>query len=388
MIGSGLTLVTGPTGGGKTCAVVSWLSDIKDRPLFVMGIPELKIDHQSTPPVDQWTEMRQSPEDANLKLPYFTFPPRAIVILDEAQRVYRPRSNSAAVPPHVAAFETRRHTGVDFVLITQHVGLIDSNLRKLVTRHIHIHDTFVGRYMLEWVGVGDPESKNSRDLATRRRYKPPPKAFSLYKSAELHTKIKRKYPWYFYIFPFLVMGVIYIGYHSYNRFQTRLGADEKTASVQQPVQQITDKTAPALPPAAYTQIDQQPKPMTTIEYIAQYQPRVEGLPHTAPAYDQVTQPVEPPEPVGCITSKKTGCKCYTQQGTSYETTQELCEQILAKGMFMPWKKTAPVRQQTQIASYNQQRQQEPPQEAGNQVMEVNGLPPSQLSENATKKMYQ
>ena len=335
-IGAGLTLVTGPTGGGKSCAVVSWLADIKDRPLFVMGIPELKIEHQTVPPVDEWTEMRASPEDPKLKLPYFTFPPGAIVVLDEAQRVYRPRRVGADVPPHVAAFETRRHTGVDFVLITQHPSLLDSNLRKLVTRHIHIHDTFRGRYMLEWVGMGDPDSRASRTLATRNKYSPPKKAFDLYKSSELHTKIVRKYPWYFWAVIFLVPIALVLSWYSYQRISKRVSGDD-------PVKVSSSQASTGVVNVSSASSSTGEKPVLTAkEYLAQYKPRIEGLLHTAPAYDEVTQPKVAPEIVGCIERKKTGdCLCYDQQGNKYPTTPAICVNYMNNGMFMAWKMPEP-----------------------------------------------
>ena len=337
-IGAGLTLVTGPTGGGKTCVVVSWLADIKDRPLYAMGIPDLKLEHHPVPPLAEWTELRPSPEDPLIKLPYFTFAPNAIVILDEAQRIYRPRRAGSDVPPYVAAFETRRHTGVDFVLITQHPGLIDSNLRKLVTRHIHIHDTFTGRYLLEWVGMGEPDSRASRTMATRSSFSPPKRAFDLYKSSELHTKIVRKRPWYFWASLILIPFAVVMSYYTYSRIKEKISGTPpipvstsssslpRGASQPNPVQKNTENKNGKVT-------------LTPAEYLANYQPRLEGLPHTAPAYDEVTQPVEPPEPVGCIDSKSTGCKCYTQQGTRYETTPQLCQQILAGGLFMPWRRS-------------------------------------------------
>jgi len=133
-----VVIVTGQPGSGKTALTVDMIANdpqFKGRPLFVMGIPDLKVPHITCPPVDEWTEYRTSPEDPSLDLAYFTFPENALVVIDEAQRVYRPRPTGTRVPPEVAAFETHRHLGVDFILLTQHPGLIDSNIRKLVGRH-------------------------------------------------------------------------------------------------------------------------------------------------------------------------------------------------------------------------------------------------------------
>lgn len=210
-----IVLITGLPGSGKTAYAVDMLAhdpQFAGRPKFVMGVPGLKIEHEACPPVEQWVEFRVSPEDDSLQLPYFTFPENAVVFIDEAQRVYRPRPAGAAVPPHVAAFETHRHTGVDFILITQQAGLLDSNIRRLIGRHVHIRPTPMGRYKYEWMELGDPESQSSRQLAASSRYKLPKRAFDLYKSAETHTKLRTPIPWYYWLFAvalLLFFGLVY-----------------------------------------------------------------------------------------------------------------------------------------------------------------------------------
>lgn len=325
MIGQGLTLVTGATGSGKSAHVVDMLRQITDRPLFVMGIPDLKVEHQQCPPVSDWVQYRQDEADPTLSLAYFAFPPNAIIVLDEAQRVFRPRPVGSKVPPEVQAFETRRHTGVDFVLITQHPSFIDANVRKLVTRHIHIHCTFLGRYRLEWVGLGDPNDKASRELASRTKYKLPAKAFELYKSSELHTKVVVKRPWYYYALPLVVLATIGLGWYLYGSFKGRMdGATVLDAAAKgggEFVKAANDKH----------------KPSGAREYVAEYKPRVEGLIHTAPVYDGVTQVMEAPIISGCVEGAKSACKCYDQRGNTYRTTVEICRQFINGGIFFAFR---------------------------------------------------
>ena len=348
-----VTLITGQPGGGKTALVVSMLMDIKDRPIFVMGIPELKLDHVVCPPVSEWTEYRQSPEDPSISLPYFTFPPNSIVVLDEAQRVYRPRGVGSKVPPEVAAFETHRHTGVDFILLTQHPNLLDSNIRKLIGRHIHIRVTALGRYRYEWPELGDPESKNSRDMAARERYSPPKRAFSLYKSSELHTVTKVKKPWYMYMFGVAAIVACALGYQVYSRVSAKLvPAQVASSGGQSSSGQITQGQAknPVLTPA---------------QYVEQYTPRVDGKPWSAAAYDKLTTPTEAPYPAGCIQSK-TSCSCYTQQATKYVVSEERCKELVNGGQFMDWQPASrqkleeQERQAQQSPRVQQQQGAEPP----------------------------
>lgn len=165
-LGAGLTLVTGAPGSGKTLWVVDQLRLLTDRPLVVEGIPQLTLDHELAPPLEEWTERRSVGQGDPQA--YFRFAPNTFLVVDEAQRLFRPRPVGSSVPDFVAAFETRRHTGVDVVLVTQHPNLLDVNLRRLVNRHVHVHVTYLGRYLLDWQGLGDPDSPGSRVRAGRR----------------------------------------------------------------------------------------------------------------------------------------------------------------------------------------------------------------------------
>lgn len=333
-----ITVITGQPGSGKTALLVSMLENFKGRPIVVMGIPDLKVEHQPAPPVKEWVEWRKSPEDENLSLPYFLFPENAVVVIDECQRVFRPRAVGSKVPAEVAAFETHRHTGVDFILITQHAGLIDPNIRKLVGKHIHIRVTPFGRYLYEWTELGDPESSTSRELAARSSYKLPKKTFGLYKSAELHTKVSRKIPMYAWVFAFTVIGAIGGSWYFYQRMQAKLHPEPITLHPGTKPDNLSGK------PKDHKQ--------TIAEYHEDRQPRIKEFHHTAPVYDGVTKVTDAPWPVGCITSKgidrQTGetfdrCRCIDQQGNKYATTDAVCRQIVSNGIFKDWGKNDQTR---------------------------------------------
>lgn len=316
-----IILITGQPGSGKTLKCVDMLAhedQFKGRPLFVGGIPDLTIDHQPVPPVAEWTEIRNSPEDEAVKLAYFTFPPSSVVVVDEAQRIYRPRSAGSKVPPEVAAFETHRHTGVDFILLTQHPGLLDQNIRKLVGKHIHIAVTPMGRYKYEWTKCADPESKTERDIAARDRYILPKRAFNLYKSSELHTKIKVKMPFYVYLLAIALVATLGLGYYIYGRIFSKT----ESATVQKINGHQETGTSAG-------------KVLTVAEYHAQGVPRLPGLHHTAPKYDDITKPSQAPWPVGCFIQHKAkdNCRCIDQQGNNYATTQSICLNIVENGIF-------------------------------------------------------
>ena len=64
--------------------------------------------------------------------------PGSVIVFDEVQRHWKPRANGSAVPADIEALETHRHMGVDFIIITQNVMLVDKNIHALGGRHLHV----------------------------------------------------------------------------------------------------------------------------------------------------------------------------------------------------------------------------------------------------------
>lgn len=322
-VSQGLTLVTGATGSGKTALVVDWLRRVRGRRVLVQGIPELLVEHEPAPPVAEWCELRASEEDPDLRLPYFKLPAGCLLVVDEAQRVYPGRSVGSRVPDHVGALSTRRHVGVDIILVTQHPGLLDAAVRKLVNRHYHVHSTPYGARLLFWDGaVGSPDDASSRKTAERVRYAPSREVFGLYKSAELHTERVKRVPRAAILAGVLVLcclvGVGYI----WHRLDAR--QDDVAAKVE-------SSPAGGSAPAA----SQVGRGRASAGYIADRVPEVPGLLHTAPAYAELVKPAAVPYPVGCIQSARS-CRCYDQRGGVYPASVELCRQWVVSPFFRDW----------------------------------------------------
>lgn len=323
-----IVLFTGVPGSGKTSKVVSDLAKIKDRPIFAMGIPDLKIPHQPVPPVAEWTRLEPSPEDAAVKRPVFNFPPNSIIVIDEAQNVYRPRASGSKVPDIVAAFETHRHTGVDFWLITQHPTLLDSNIRKLVGKHLHVHVAPLGRKLLEWAQCRDPDSKTDRGDAIRIDYKPDKKVFSLYKSAEAHTVIKRRLSKSVMLLAACLFLLPIGGIYVYKRVSAKLEKPESSQSTVGKLGQPGQPAAARPPPG--------PEPKSVDSVISQFQPLHPNFPESAPAYDAIRVVKAMPLVAGCIKTKD-WCRCYSQQGTKLEIQADRCADIIANKVFDPYR---------------------------------------------------
>ncbi|MDX9974778.1 MAG: zonular occludens toxin domain-containing protein [FCB group bacterium] len=217
-----LTLITGTPGMGKTALGVDMLRELsKERPIFADGIKDLKIDHQPVPHIDEWVRCSTTATGAE-EYEWTAFPPGSLIVIDECQRFFRPRHVSKAPPAAVAGFETHRHAGLDFILLTQSPSFLDSHIRKLTDKHIHIQDSFLGRFSYTWVGGGARDlTKADLKEASRKRYTPPKAAFPLYKSAELHTKKKREVPILVYVGGLSAVAFVFLAYRLVDSVSSR-----------------------------------------------------------------------------------------------------------------------------------------------------------------------
>lgn len=330
-----ISLITGVPGSGKTAWLVHQLmtrKDLQNRPLYVDGIPELKVPHL---PVPEGETMATWPDWA---------PTGAIIVVDECQRVFRPRRSGSEVPKYIAEFETHRHRGLDFFLLTQNPRLIDANVRDLVGEHRHIGKTLIGiRRMLYWNSGGAKNPSARRDIAeaVSSMFFLPRKAFGMYKSSEEHTKVSGKKSKLVYILPIALIAVA-IGWHQLKtRYQTRTAP---AAAVEAAAPLTTDERAAlaiseeggngqysATPP----QTASEPKPAITAEM---YIPALDGKPWTAPIYaPHNTQIATMPYPVGCVQSGQ-NCTCYTDQATPIQGMDKgLCLDFVANGIYNPHK---------------------------------------------------
>jgi len=326
-----ITLVTATPGGGKTALAVMQMKEAADkgRPVFVMGIPELKVPHFPVPPINEWTEQRPDPDDPSVMLPYFTFPENALIVLDEAQRVYRPRPAASKVPDNVAAFETHRHTGVDFILITQHPDFLDSNVRKLIGCHIHLRDLGVlGRRYYEWPEATDVKLYKSAPI--KKKYKLPKESFSLYKSSSMHIKRSYTLPPVLVVFLLCCFVLLLGGVYIYRSINSKIEPPKPVAPPLAASSFEASKASVSVPDGDYNPVEA-------------FTPRNVNYPESAPAYDGLRQVKAMPVIIGCVLTQNS-CKCYTQQNTSAQVTEEYCRSFIKSPPFDPYRDVSPTAQ--------------------------------------------
>lgn len=317
-----ITLRTGLPGHGKTLFALKEIEEERQksgRPVYYHGIPELTLPWNPIDDPDRWYELEEG----------------SIIVIDEAQTVFRPRGSGAQVPEKVAKFETHRHRGHDIHLITQHPNLVDSNIRRLVDAHVHVFRGWglssTTRY--EWQECQNPQSRGARqDCTMKSSHRFPREVYGWYKSSTLHT-VQPRLPWKLICFLlFCLSGMGYLGYGLYKSFSADGWRAKVANGGQAPGAQASGE--PGAPPPAGGRAAAPPTSVATPEELARLlTPVVHSIPASAPLYQPKWLAVQSvPIVQGCV-SDKDRCQCYTQQGTRADVDERLCRALVERAAF-------------------------------------------------------
>ncbi|WP_283119013.1 zonular occludens toxin domain-containing protein [Neisseria sp. HMSC069H12] len=261
--------------------------------------------------------------------------------MDEAQRLMGTRSAASKVPPFIEALATHRHHGLDIVLITQHPSFLDSFVRRLVQRHMHVSIKPVGRKLYEWNEcVDQPDSSVNIAKAIERTFVLPKKSFGMYKSAEVHTKPKRRIPKSLIFVVLFIPLLIGFTLYTINNMSKRFSANE---------QQTTSTTAASDVDGAEPKTSPDPADIGQNLKPEDFVPTLAEKPESKPIYNGVRQVKTFEYPVGCVDGGKSGCTCYSDQGTPIkEITKTMCKDYVRNGLpFNPYKDKTQTTQATQ-----------------------------------------
>ena len=371
-----ITLITGVPGSGKTLMAVSDLAKKVDkewagRKIFIHGIPELTIPTEPIPDGHTIQDMHvwlKWPENHG-----------SVVVIDEAQNIFPPRSAGSKTPEIVEWLHVHRHSGVDFILITQMPGRIDKQVRDLVGAHYHIHKTPLGVRMRYFWDYCENNPKSGMKNARPEVYKFDKKAFGLYKSAEIHTKVKTPKSRVLWVIPLalVVFGMTsYMGYSLLSGLGSSEKADSENSSVSSFVDVPSDdlkKTVKDKSVVAGQEMGERIAPSQNKNLTEEMlKPKIEGMVESKPLYDQIRQVKQLEYPVACISGGKSGCSCYSSQGTVIkEIGKKTCNDYVKNGMpFNPYKENS--RDVVQNANVQQMN------DDSGQVLSLGGKSPQNL----------
>ena len=341
-----ITLITGVPGSGKTLMAVSDLAKKVDkewagRKIFIHGIPDLTIPTEPIPDGHSIQDMHvwlKWPENNG-----------SIVVIDEAQNIFPPRSAGSKTPEIVEWLHVHRHSGVDIILITQMPGRIDKQVRDLVGAHYHIHKTPLGVRMRYFWDYCENNPKTGMKNARPEVYKFDKKAFGLYKSAEIHTKVKTPKSRVLWVIP---LALVVFGMTSYMGYSllSGLGSSEKDVAENSSLSSVVEvksddvkKSVKDKSVMAGKEIGGQIAPDQNKNLTEDMlKPKIEGMVESKPLYDQIRQVKQLEYPVACISGGKSGCSCYSSQGTVIkEIDKKTCNDYVKNGMpFNPYKENS------------------------------------------------
>lgn len=329
-----LKFLTGQPGNGKTLyALRECVKRALDegRPVFLSGVPLTPEGEAALPgclplgDIKAHVEKYVDPERGADQY-RFTLPPNSLVVIDEAQRVFPKRGNTGNAPPHVAAFETHRHEGLDFVLMTQHPKLLDSHLRPLAGWHWHL----VRRAGLEKTNVyaweeceDDPMAQGAKGRARHSTWEFPKEVYSWYRSAEAHTH-KRNLPWKQILFAVGALLVVVVSVLYTVRHVTSGAGVVVPESAQ-----LEETTSRGLAPGV-ERLEMNPWDAT------RRAARVEGIERTAPVFDPLQKVQSQPKIAGCMQLRigsRTDCSCTTPQGSRLNVDKRECMRLVREGWF-------------------------------------------------------
>lgn len=304
-------LITGKPRHGKGLYTFSKVDEIakrENRQVYYVHIPECKFDWIELKDISEWP-----------KLPH-----GAIIIVDEAHNYFPQEKVGARRPEYVQLLDQHAQYGYDFYIISQNPKGITTYLRDRVEEHWHLIRKF-GRKVSTVYKFYDtqpvPLSATSKENAITETFRFPEKMFGMYRSAHMHN-VKTAVPFRYYLLFILPVIIAALGWYGVSGLMNLTG-DETAETAESSLEESIFGT-PNKGRLVTAEV---------VDYYGLRAERVQGLPHTAPVYDEITKPVEAPLPAACVEIRGE-CTCYTQQATKLNTSPDICRQIVEKGYFV------------------------------------------------------
>lgn len=309
-----ITLITGLPGSGKTTYLMSEALKIKDRIVAFSGINlTAKGKALGFLEVQTWNEA----------------PDGAVVVVDEAQRVFRPTQVGKQIPKEIAELETHRHRGIDIILVTQHPMLIHSNVRALVGRHIHIRRDKYGRvFEYEWSEIADIKSKTALAAGNAKPYKLDRSAHDYYVSTvqvqdERH-RFSKKLLYAKILVGLMVVSVPFVAYGVWQ------GLVKKPVEVDV-VGTVSDDVVKMPEPPKLAEKTKTPEEQ--IAELKQKEMMMLSGGHEAAVYSEakLTGVNDFPRIAGCV-KMSDSCHCYTQKAEVVDVSRKQCSEYVKNGV--------------------------------------------------------
>jgi len=320
-----LTIITGTPGAGKTQHMLRMgleLQKTTGRPIYYANIRGLV-------PLANWYELVH---EVRQPLAWHEQAPGgAIVLVDEVQVFWPPRALGSDIPESVERLQTHRHDGYDLICTTQDPTLIDTAVRKVTGRHLHIRRAFNSkRYLVrEWDHVQpNPNNFHSKEEALVERKGYDLDVFKMYESTQLDTH-KKKIPGRLWL---MLAAFPLIPFLLYVAVQALWSGDVVEEQLAMGLNSSQGRGTVGL---------LQGRVVGVQDYAVEMTPQIASMPWTAPFYADLADPKQFPK-LYCVNKGRGDsagtCLCYTQQGTRWtqEIDPEFCLHNAKFGFFDPF----------------------------------------------------
>ncbi|QSX75880.1 zonular occludens toxin family protein [Lysobacter arenosi] len=264
-------------------------------------------------------------------------PDGAVCVIDEAYEhgMVPKRTPGSKVPDHVLELAKHRHRGLDFIFVSQSPAKqVDEFVHDLIERHIHVRRRF--GLPFAHLRIFDRFERNPEKghALMLKRVKLPKRPMGLYESTVLDTT-ERKIPWYYIALLVGLPATAAGAWYQFREVEASFGGTAQNATTQAK----RDGAANGAPATVAATDPSAPKvPTRESDYVGWLTPRIGGQPWTAPAYDKLTLPMQPPR-IFCMASGHDGgdsCTCLAEQGSRYVVEQNRCRMIARDGQYEPF----------------------------------------------------
>jgi len=331
--------ISGQPGHGKTLYTISLALKFQEegRTIYSYGIPGENRELTGFLPVDDPSKWQDLPDNS-------------VVVLDECYTHFPKMPAGSKVPQHIEAMARHRHRGFDFLIISQKGDQIHDFLKGLIEEHRHVARKFGGKTArIKIWDRFESGSAKAKDYITSKLFRYPKKLYGYYRSATTHT-MKWKMPWYFYIFPILLVAVVVLFWKVTHIYSKKEGPEDGAA-------QAAIVPGPHDAQKKNTRNDSDDDDLRRKDYIKWITPRISGQPWTAPAYDKLAVQAQPE--IYCIASEEGHCLCHTEQGTRYPIDVKVCRKMVADGVYNPFRRPIDLRdQRSRVQPSNSEPQRE------------------------------
>lgn len=320
-------LFTGSNGSGKTLNSIKFiceeLNPNSDRPVFYYA-PETQPIGIAEAGVLEWQSI-----GIEACREWYELPEGSIILVDEFRHVWPWRSHKDQIPESVDRLAEHRSKGFDFVLTAQKpASQFDPAIQGFIEEHRHLEGVSgskKSRHYVYQTFCSSPMNPPKLQVPEVSSHAFDKKYFSYYRSASIHTH-KDRLPYKKLIPIFLgillVPGLFMFAWSVLTNDEPDVdiyasaGHDYKSGFPNSFNPSRSRSTSPT-------------------EYIEMRMPRIAGIPHTAPIYDEIMEPKMAPKPAACVFfhERHGECKCYSQQATPLDVSTDFCINAVKNGWF-------------------------------------------------------